>query len=414
MLFLARSHAAWFVPDANRTVWPSRAGRTPSPRNLKEAFVQADVIRFSLPDPGDVSGLRGAIDAGSIDPRQIVAVIGKTHGNGLVNDYTRGYLTQSLALLIGERTGEGADAVRSRVPFIFSGGVEGVLSPHYVVFTVADGDSLPLASKSLAVGVAFTPEFVPEDIGRQRQIELTAEAVVEAMSAAGIEDAGDVHFVQVKGPAFTLADIVRSQSTGRTPASDNPGKLMGFGRGASALGVAKALGEVPPEAAVQANALKEFAHFSTVASCSAGVEVRCNEVIVVGMSSRWSGPLAIAHCTMDDALDTAGIYSALASLGITAHPQIADAAALRLRAGFVKCEASRDGNIRGRSHTMLNDGDIDQQRHIRAAVGAIVASVINDTAIFVSGGAEHQGPDGGGVIALIAERHPDSLNPKEL
>jgi cyanuric acid amidohydrolase len=60
--------------------------------------------------------------------------------------------------------------------------------------------------------------------------------------------------------------------------------------------------------------------------------------------------------------------------------------------------------IRGKPHTMLNDGDIDQQRHIRAAVGAIVASVINDTAIFVSGGAEHQGPDGGGMIAIIAER----------
>ena len=53
---------------------------------------------------------------------------------------------------------------------------------------------------------------------------------------------------------------------------------------------------------------------------------------------------------------------------------------------------------------MLNDGDIDQQRHIRAAVGAIVASVLADTAIFVSGGAEHQGPDGGGLLSIIAER----------
>ena len=64
-----------------------------------------------------------------------------------------------------------------------------------------------------------------------------------------------------------------------------------------------------------------------------------------------------------------------------------------------------DGKIRGRGHTMLNDGDIDPQRHIRAAVGAVVASVVNDTALFVSGGAEHQGPDGGGMIALIAERN---------
>jgi len=33
-----------------------------------------------------------------------------------------------------------------------------------------------------------------------------------------------------------------------------------------------------------------------------------------------------------------------------------------------------------------------------------VAAVLNDTALFVSGGAEHQGPDGGGLIALIVEK----------
>jgi cyanuric acid amidohydrolase len=32
--------------------------------------------------------------------------------------------------------------------------------------------------------------------------------------------------------------------------------------------------------------------------------------------------------------------------------------------------------------------------------------VIGDGRIFVSGGAEHQGPDGGGLIAAIAERAP--------
>ena len=55
-------------------------------------------------------------------------------------------------------------------------------------------------------------------------------------------------------------------------------------------------------------------------------------------------------------------------------------------------------------HQRLDDGDINQQRHIREAVGAIIASIFNDTGLFVSGGAEHQGPDGGGIVALIAER----------
>jgi cyanuric acid amidohydrolase len=107
---------------------------------------------------------------------------------------------------------------------------------------------------------------------------------------------------------------------------------------------------------------------------------------------------------MTDALDTAGIHKVLSRLDFPQAIQVSSEQAPRIRAAFVKCEAARDGMIRGKPHTMLNDGDIDQQRHIRAAVGAIVASVINDTAIFVSGGAEHQGPDGGGMIAIIAER----------
>jgi cyanuric acid amidohydrolase len=348
--------------------------------------------------------LRRAISTGAINPREIVAVIGKTHGNGLVNDYTRGFLTQSLALLISSANGESQDTVKARIPFIFSGGVEGVLSPHYCVFTVAESPTAESGEKALAVGVAFTGELKPSDIGRQRHIDLTADAVVRAMRSAKIQSAADVHFVQVKGPAFTLSDILADDVAGEKPASDNPGKLMGLGRAASALGVGKALGEVLESDAVESAVGKDFKVFSSVASCSAGVEVRFNEVVVIGMSSKWSGPLRIQHAAMIDALDTAGIRAALSDLGFPDAPQISSEQASRIRAAFVKCEAARSGVIRGKPHTMLNDGDIDQQRHIRAAVGAIVASVVNDTAIFVSGGAEHQGPDGGGLIAIIAER----------
>jgi len=364
--------------------------------------MRADVQRFSLKDPSDVSGLREAIDRGIVDPAKIVAVIGKTHGNGLVNDYTRGYLTLCLSQLIGAWMGVPAENVRQRVPFVFSGGVEGVLSPHYVVFTV-DPNTTPTAEeKSLAVGVALTPQLSPSDIGRQRQIDVTAEAVGQAMANAGIQNPDDVHFVQVKGPAFTLEDIVAAGNT--TCATDNPGKLMGFGRAASALGVAKALGEIPANQAMENAVLRNFHAYSSVASVSAGVEVRMNEIIVAGLSRTWSGPLTIAHRSMQDALDIDSVTALARDLGLSPAPQVPAAQARRIRAAFVKCEAQRDGTIRGRHHTMLNDGDIDQQRHIRGAVGAIVAAVLNDTALFVSGGAEHQGPDGGGLIAIIAEK----------
>jgi cyanuric acid amidohydrolase len=364
--------------------------------------MRADVQRFSLRDPSDVSGLRNAIDKGIVDPAKIVTVIGKTHGNGLVNDYTRGYLTLCLSQLIGAYLGMPAEIVRKRVPFVFSGGVEGVLSPHYVVFTVDPNTAEKAKENSLAIGVAFTPELSPSDVGRQRQIDLTAEAVGQAMANAGIENPDDVHFVQVKGPAFTLEDIVASGNT--ACATDNPGKLMSFGRAASALGVAKALGEIPANLAMENAVLRNFRAYSSVASVSAGVEVRLNEVVVAGLGQTWSGPLIIAHRSMQDALDIDSVTALARDLSLSPGPQVPAAQARRIRAAFVKCEAQRDGTIRGHRHTMLNDGDIDQQRHIRGAVGAIVAAVLNDTALFVSGGAEHQGPDGGGLIAIIAEK----------
>jgi cyanuric acid amidohydrolase len=189
--------------------------------------MRANVFRFELPDPGDVSGLRLAIDDRSIDPATIVGVIGKTHGNGLVNDYTRGYVTQSLSLLIAEKTGNTPDAIRRRVPFIFSRGVEGVLSPHYVVFTVSEDGAQPMG-KALAIWTGLTLDLRPEDIGRQSQIDLTAVAVEKAMARAGIADPADVHFVQVKGPAFALADIVAAPAAQRQARKRQSRQAYGF------------------------------------------------------------------------------------------------------------------------------------------------------------------------------------------
>ena len=64
---------------------------------------------------------------------------------------------------------------------------------------------------------------------------------------------------------------------------------------------------------------------------------------------------------------------------------------------LAKAEASPSGEIRGRRHTMLDDSDIHSTRHARALVGGVLAGVIGDTMLYVSGGAEHQGPAGGGA-----------------
>ena len=55
---------------------------------------------------------------------------------------------------------------------------------------------------------------------------------------------------------------------------------------------------------------------------------------------------------------------------------------------------------------MLDDSDISATRHARAFVCGALAGLIGHAEIYVSGGAEHQGPDGGGPVALIVRR-PD-------
>jgi cyanuric acid amidohydrolase len=71
---------------------------------------------------------------------------------------------------------------------------------------------------------------------------------------------------------------------------------------------------------------------------------------------------------------------------------------------LAKADPATSGTIRGVRHIMLDDSDINATRHARALVGGVLAGVIGQTDLFVSGGAQHQGPDGGGPIAVIARR----------
>ena len=88
--------------------------------------MRALVTRLEMDHPGDVSSLAKLLDAGTIKAGEIKAVIGKTEGNGGVNDFTRGYFTQSLMALLSRHTSMPADELIKRIPCVLSGGTEGV------------------------------------------------------------------------------------------------------------------------------------------------------------------------------------------------------------------------------------------------------------------------------------------------
>jgi len=172
---------------------------------------------------------------------------------------------------------------------------------------------------------------------------------------------------------------------------------MGYSRGASALGVALATGELRDEALSDAAVLHDWSLASSVASVSAGIELEHNVVIVMGMSAQASSDLVVAHGVMADAIDAASVRRTLEALGVQGGEDLQ-----RIVNVFAKAEASPDGRVRGMRHTMLNDSDINSTRHARAATGAVIASVVGHGMVYVSGGAEHQGPAGGGPVAVIA------------
>lgn len=355
----------------------------------------AGVHRLEAQAPDDVSAIAALIEAGRLAPGSIVAIFGKTEGNGCVNDFTRAFAVSALRALLSRHL---PLAEVDRVALVMSGGTEGALSPHWLVFT---SDPAPGGGESpaLAIGRARTRALLPEEIGTPAQSAEVARGVAAAMADAGIADPDAVHYVQVKCPLLTPERIAKADARGAATATRNTLKSMALSRGASALGAAMALGEVPGDAEPGDPAL-----YCTRCGASAGVELEDHEIVVMGLSDSWSGPLLIDHAVMSDSIDTEPVRAALARLGLDAPGQLPPAQSARLLAVMAKAEAAATGRVRGARHVMLSDSDISHTRHARAFVGGALASLVGFTDLFVSGGAEHQGPDGGGPVALIARR----------
>jgi cyanuric acid amidohydrolase len=358
----------------------------------------ARVHRVSATAPDDVKGIEAAIASGDIDAKGVMAVLGKTEGNGLVNDFSRGLATRALASLFRRHL---PSEQAEQICLVMSGGTEGGMAPHWIVFERRQGSG---RGPALAIGRAHTPPLAFEHLGRLQEVDQVAEGVGAAMRVANISNPADVHYVQVKCPLLTAERIAEVDARGERVAVRDTLKSMGLARAASALGVAVALSEITRAKLTDADIGSNLGLWSGCASASAGIELVNHEIVVLGMSHAWSGPLAIDHGVMVDAIDVESVQEALRRLGLSARGQLPTAQRKRLVALLGKAEASHDGRLRTYRHTMLDDGDIAATRHARAFVCGALASIVGHAEIYISGGAEHQGPDGGGPVALIVDR----------
>jgi cyanuric acid amidohydrolase len=358
------------------------------------------VHKVAMASPSDVSELTRKIDEKEIDPAEIVALIGKTEGNGGANDFTRGFATLSYLLLLADRLQTSPEEIAKKVALVWSGGTEGVLSPHATIFTRSDSTG-QAAQPRLALGIETTRNILPEEVGTMRQVREVADAVRRCLAQAGISDSKDVHYVQVKGPLLTPASIADADRRGKKLVTRDPNGSKPFARGATALGVALGLGEVSEGELTDDIIAKRMDLFSSVASTSAGGELKNCEILLFGNSPTAGGDLRIGHAILKDTIDADGVRAALANAGLEFSLTPSPDDTKRIAGIFAKADASPDGRIRGRRTTMLSDADINYERHARAALGAVIASITNDPAIFVSGGTEHQCGPGAAPIAAI-------------
>lgn len=370
--------------------------------------MKIDVHKVVMDAPDDTQGIINLIKDNIVKPDEIVAVMVKTEGNGNVNDFTRGFAAHAIQGLLAGYLKCPRSTISEKVSIVCSGGCEGVMSPHATIFTKSTSNSeQTLDEKRLAIGVKNTRRLLPEEIGTSIHAREVARGVKEAMMDADIDDIKDVHFVQIKCPLLTSDRINNAEKRGKKVVTLDTLKSMAYSRGASALGVAIALHEVDEKRVTDSVICNDWSLYSSVASASAGIELMNNEIIVMGNSNRSSsGKYIIRHSIMNDPLDSAAVIEALRAAGIQLDNNTATIISedkQKLINVFAKAGGG-NGIVRGRRTTMLTDSDISSTRHARAVVNAVIASIVGDPMIYVSGGSEHQGPLGGGPIAVIAHR----------
>jgi cyanuric acid amidohydrolase len=360
-----------------------------------------EVRKVPIHSVSDASELTRLIDDGVLAASRVVAIIGKTEGNGGVNDYTRILADRAFREALVAR-GAPAEQV-SQIPVVWSGGTDGVISPHATIFATVDPAKVePSDEPRLTVGFAMSEPILPEEIGYVAMVAKVADAVKVAMERAGITDPADVHYVQTKTPLLTIHTIQDAKSRGKKVWTEHTHESMDLSNGTTGLGIAVALGEI--EMPTDADIMHNRDLYSAVASCSSGVELDQAQVVVVGNARGVGGRYRIGHGVMQDALDADGIWSAIrdAGLDLPERPRSSDLQG-RLVNVFLKCEVSQDGKVHGRRNAMLDDSDVHWHRQIKSCVGGVTASVTGDPAVFVSVSAAHQGPDGGGPVAAIVD-----------
>lgn len=339
-------------------------------------------IRVDLRHAEDMAGFRAALD-GPLAGAEIVAVLAKTPGDGGPADTTR-------AAFVAAASAEVARVQSAAAAFVVSGGVEGTTAPNALIVArkAARG---PARGKALAVGASVSPLLANDRAGTSAQIDHACDALRAALKDGGFAAPRDVHLVQIKSPAPAKFDGPAETAIGRA-------------RSATVLGAMVALGELTLAQARRAFDKRDLRRWTARVSVSSAAEFDRQETVAFGHAPGWVGDLRIAHGALADPLDLPSVVRVLAKLGLDAKPQLGASSRVRLIACLAKSGPPADGRLRGVDLAFGADRTQSPLRRVRGGLGSLIAAATGEPRVFVSGGAEHQGPPGGGIFAAIARR----------
>lgn len=396
--------------------------------------------KFPTSSPSDTTPLTSLLKLG-YTRSDILGIIGKTEGNGCVNDFSRtlaAFVWENLLLHpeteTGTSTGTSGTSTGGTSVVIFSGGTEGVLSPH-VTFVVREGQQQPQEKgegegsegkekrTGLKAAVGRTWQLQPWEIGGKSQVDCVAVTVRKMLEEEKIRPE-QVALVLVKCPLLTSEKIAKihafsSSSRNEQLITSDTYESMALSRHASAIGVGVGLRELAPERVEEV--LNNGTFHSSRASCSSGAELEACHILILANDddnnpsppsspspsttekeeAEKNQPPTLYRAfpgTMSSAIDITNLQTLLHT-ALTPLPPYTSASLIQI---FAKAEADPTGMInRKYRHTMLTDSDVQSTRHARAAVGGLIAGVSGDCCVYVSGGAEGQGPRGGGGLCVV-------------
>jgi len=130
-----------------------------------------EVAKVELKSVQDASGLEERIQAGQFTADQVIAVIGKTEGNGGVNDFTR-LLADHAFRRVLLKHGKRSEAEVATIPMVWSGGCDGIITPHATIFARNDSKG-PLFATDERVEIV-SDEIAHLENGDAERIEVRA------------------------------------------------------------------------------------------------------------------------------------------------------------------------------------------------------------------------------------------------